>query len=141
MKFLKLSLFVLIAATLFFSCQKEYSLENPTSPTGAWQFNDSSKLYAGDIDSAYIEITGTTKILHMIGPSADGTQTFSLQLYATDSFTVGTYKASLSQVDFEYYTSAKTIYQGDQLTGEFLVNITSIGNNKIAGTFSGIAQL
>ncbi|MDQ6755679.1 MAG: hypothetical protein M3004_01975 [Bacteroidota bacterium] len=140
MKIFKLSSFLILLATLFFSCQKEYSLETPKMPAGTWQFNDSTKLYTGNIDSAYIETTGTIKTLRLIGKSADGSQTFNMHLYATDSFTVGAYKASLFQSDFEYFTQAKTLYQADQFVGEFIVNITAIGNSNVTGIFSGVAS-
>ncbi len=140
MKTLKIYSLIVLLAALFFSCQKEYSLEVIVTPAGTWQFNDSTKLYAGNIDTAYIETTGTTKTLNLIGESADGQQNFLLHLYATDSFTVGTYKASLFQSDFQYYTRSKTIYQADQLIGEFIVTITAIGNNNITGIFAGASE-
>lgn len=137
---LKISSLILLIAVLFFSCQKEYSLEGIVTPAGTWQFNDAAKLYVGNIDSAYIETTGTTKTVNLIGKSADGQQNFLLHLYATDSFTVGTYKASLFQSDFQYYTQSKTIYQADQFIGEFIVTITAIGNNNITGIFAGASE-
>ncbi len=140
MKTLKIYSLIVLLAALFFSCQKEYSLEVIVTSAGTWQFNDSTKLYAGNIDTAYIETTGTTKTLNLIGKSADGQQNFLLHLYATDSFTVGTYKASLFQSDFQYYTQSKTIYQADQLIGEFIVTITAIGNNNITGIFAGASE-
>ncbi len=140
MKTLKIYSLIILLAALFFSCQKEYSLEVIVTSAGTWQFNDGTKLYAGNIDTAYIETTGTTKTLNLIGKSADGQQNFLLHLYATDSFTVGTYKASLFQSDFQYYTQSKTIYQADQLIGEFIVTITAIGNNNITGIFAGASE-
>src|SRR5450759_2704797 len=140
MKTLKISSLIVLLAALFFSCQKEYSLEVIVTSAGTWQFNDGTKLYAGNIDTAYIETTGTTKTLNLIGKSADGQQNFLLHLYATDSFTVGTYKASLFQSDFQYYKQSKTIYQADQLIGEFIVTITAIGNNNITGIFAGASE-
>lgn len=125
---------------LFYSCQKEYSLEQMVTAAGTWQFNDASKLYEGNIDTAYIETVGTTKTLNLIGRSTDGQQNFFLNLYTTDSFTVGAYKASLFQADFLYNTQAKTLYQADNFIGEFIVNITAIGNNSITGTFSGDSE-
>jgi hypothetical protein len=140
MKILKVSSLIVLLATLFFACQKEYSLENAVTPAGTWQFNNDTKLYAGNIDTAYIETTATTKTLNLVGRSADGQQNFLLHLYATDSFNVGTYKASLFQNDFLYFTQAKTFYQADQFIGEFTVIITAIGNSNISGTFSGLAE-
>ena len=140
MKILKTSAFILLLSTFFVSCQKEYSLENVFTPPGTWQFNDDTKLYSGNIDSAYIETTGTTKTLYLIGKSSDGSQNFLMHLYATDSFTVGTYKASLFQSDFQYYNPSKTIYEADQFIGEFIVTLTALSNNNITGIFSGTSE-
>lgn len=140
MKTLKIFSLIAFIAALFFSCQKEYSIEGIVTPPGTWQFNDSTKLYAGNMDSAYIETTGSTKTLSLVGRSSDGLQNFLLHLYATDSFTVGEYKASAFQTDFQYYTQSKTIYQADQFIGEFIVTITAIGNNSISGIFSGDSE-
>ena len=137
MKILKFSSLALVLATIFFSCQKEYSLENVITPAGTWQFNDAARLYAGNIDTAYIATTGTTKTLNLVGRSADGKENFLLHLYATDSFKVGDYKASLYENDFLYFTQAKTFYTADQFIGEFIVTITAIGNNSVTGTFAG----
>jgi len=140
MKTLKISSLFILFALLFFSCQKEFSLEGVITPAGTWQFNDAATQYMGNIDTAYIETTGTTKTLNLVGKTTDGSQNFLLHLYATDSFTVGTYTASLFQSDFQYYITAKSIYQADQFIGEFIVTINSIGNNNITGIFSGSAQ-
>jgi hypothetical protein len=141
MKNPKILLFlILVCSVLFFSCQKEYSVEEGLLTSGTWQFNDASKLYTGDIDSAYIETTGSTKSLTLTGKSTNGQQDFLLHLYATDTFRVGTYKASLFQSDFQYFSQAKNIYQADQFIGEFIVTVTAIGNNNITGIFSGISE-
>lgn len=140
MKAIKFLIFSFIAILILNSCQKEYSVESNglVVPTGTWQFFNSSKLYAGNMDSAYVGPSSSpnTQILHLIGTSLDGTQTFNLQLYA-DSFNVGSYKASLFQSTFLYTSGGNTIYQAGQLIGEFIVNITSINATSITGTFSG----
>jgi hypothetical protein len=92
------------------------------------------------MDTAYIQASGTTKTLSLIGRTADGQQNFRLNLFAIDSFTVGTYKASLSQTDFQYFAQGKNIYQADQFIGEFIVVVTALGNNQITGTFSGTSK-
>ena len=143
MKNFKISALLVLLTGLFFSCQKEYSFEGLITPAGTWQFNDDTKLYVGNIDTAYIETSGTTKTLRLMGrSSSDNKQNFLLQLYATDSFTVGTYTASLFQTDFQYYTQATTLYQADALTGtgQFTVTITAIGNNSVTGTFAGDSE-
>jgi len=142
MKLTKITFYLFLAAVLLNACRKEYSLEGSglNVPAGTWQFNDSLKLFSGNMDSAFIDYSSNTntKELNLIGTSLDGSQTFQLHLFA-DTFKIGTYKASLFQSSFEYTTTAKTIYTADQLVGEFIVNITSLSSNLIAGTFSGTA--
>ena len=140
MKHFKNYFFIGLLASCFFSCQKEYSLEAELTSAGTWQFNDDTKLYKGNIDSAYIEVAGATRTLSLIGKSEDKQKNFLLHLYATDSFTVGTYKASLFQADFQYFSTSKNIYQADQFIGEFIVTITAIGNKNITGVFSGDSE-
>ena len=136
------SFLCLIITCFFWSCQKELSLEgsNIKLAAGTWQFNDSTKLFRGNIDTAYVESSGSTKILNLLGTSLTGTEFFEIQLKSLDSFRLGTYTASLDESEFKYFTSAKTIYQADQFTGEMLVTITALGNKKITGTFAGIAR-
>lgn len=142
MKPIKITFYLFLASVLFHACSKEYSLEggNLKVPSGTWEFKDSLIQFQGNMDTAYITSSSgtTTKELQLIGTSADGSQTFRMHLFA-DTFTTGTYKASLFQSSFEYAIPAKTIYQADQLIGEFIVNITSLSNNFISGTFSGTA--
>ena len=142
MKQIKIALYFFAAMVLLNACQKEYSVEHggKTTPSGTWQFNDSTQLFAGNMDSVYIDSSTSlnTKILHLIGKSLDGTQSFNLELYAP-SFTTGTYKASLFQSTFLYTAGGSNIYQANQLIGEFIVNITALTNANISGTFSGSA--
>lgn len=142
MKHIKIALYFFTAIVLLNACKKEYSIEHAgkTTSTGTWQFNDSTQLFTGNIDSAFIDSSASlnTKILHLIGTSLDGKQSFNLQLYAT-SFTTGTYKASLFQSTFLYTAGSNNIYQASQLIGEFIVNITALTSTNISGTFSGSA--
>ena len=142
MKLLKITSYFFVVVIFFSACRKEYSLEggNLKVPSGTWEFSDSLKQFQGDMDTAYIEFPAgtTTKVLHLIGTSLDGSQSFQMNLYA-DTFKTGTYKASLFQSSFNYTTSAKTLYQADQLVGEFIVTVTSFSDNFISGTFSGTA--
>ena len=142
MKHIKIAFYYFVTIFLLNACQKEYSLEGNglIVPTGTWQFNDSTHLFAGNMDSAYIDSSSSlnTKILHLIGTSLDGTQSFNMELYA-NSFTAGTYKASLFQSTFQYTSGGSSIYQAGQLIGEFIVTITSFTNTQISGTFSGSA--
>jgi hypothetical protein len=140
MKRLKVILTLFIGMVLLNACKKEYSFEkNSQKPTGNWEFKDSTHQYTGDMDTAYISGTGASKELHLTGVSIDGNQSFNLILYA-DTFQTGSYKASLSQISFDYSASGKTIYQASQLNGEFIVNITSINATQVTGNFSGIAK-
>jgi hypothetical protein len=140
MKHIKIVLYFFVTIVLLNACQKEYSTEGNglVVPTGTWQFNDSTQLFAGDMDSAYIDSTSSvnTKILHLIGRSLDGSQAFNMELYAS-SFSAGTYKASLFQSTFQYTSGGSNVYQAGQLIGEFIVNVTSLTNSQVSGTFSG----
>ena len=143
MKQLQIALCIFATFVILNACQKEYSNEQGSLkvPTGTWQFSDSSHLFAGNMDSAYIDSTSSsnTQILHLIGTSLDGSQSFNLELYAS-SFTTGTYKASLFQTTFQYTSGATGIYQAGQLIGEFIVNITTLNSTQVSGTFSGSAS-
>ncbi len=140
MKTFRSAFYVLLFTLTLYSCQKEYSVENSNIkvPTGSWEFKDAGAQYIGDMDTAYIAVSGNTNELHLIGTSLDGTQKFHLHLFA-DTFKVGTYKASLFQSSFTYTSGAASLFNANQLVGEFIVNVTSYGNNVIAGNFSGSA--
>ena len=140
MKRIKVPFYLLLILLLLNACKKEYSVENNSLKvhTGTWQFNDSLTLFSGNMDSAYIDSSTGTKVLYLIGTSLNGSQNFHMELYA-DTFKTGIYKASLFQSSFSYTSTAKTIYQADQLIGEFTVNVTSFSPAGITGTFSGRA--
>ena len=137
---MRFSLLIFVFTCFLWSCQKEYSLEGSLIklPTGTWQFNDSSKLFHGNMDTAFIDTSRPTKILHLMGTSSTGNETFSMQLFSTDSFKLGTYRASVPESEFEYFSLITTKYQTDILTGEFIVTVTQLANNHITGTFSGM---
>ena len=142
MKFLPFILVAFFGSVLISSCSKEYSLENGNggkTASGTWEFNDSIKGYQGNIDTAYILGTGSNKELHLVGPSLTGNQNFNLILYS-DSFKVGSYKASLFNSSFDFSTGGKSIYKAGQVYGEFIVNITSFNKGLIIGTFSGTVR-
>ncbi len=140
MKTLKFAFYIFLSIMFFNSCQKEYSVETGgmVVPAGNWEFKDGSRQFQGNMDTAYIDASNTIKELHLIGTSTNGLQTFHLHLYA-DNFQTGTYKASVFQSSFDYTTGSKQLYNANQLIGEFIVNVTSYGNNLIAGSFSGSA--
>lgn len=129
-------------AAVFTSCKKEYSIENVGSkgelPFGNWQFSEGGTDFAGTIDTTYIKDGGSIKEMHLVGKSNDGTQGFHLVIFAND-FVPGSYKASAYQSSFEYGSASPLLYSASQLTGEFIVNITSINEELITGTFSGAA--
>lgn len=138
MKHLRIIFSLLAASVIWNACKKEYSAENSFKKitTGNWQFSNGSTKYSGNMDTVYQATAGSTNELFLIGTTSNGSQTFYLRLFA-DSFKIGAYKASAFQSLFVYSSSGKTIYQAGQLTGEFIVNITSINSNSIGGTFSG----
>ena len=140
MKLLSISCSFLLAMVLLNACQKEYSIENGNKgiAQGTWQFTNGGIKYAGNMDTIYQVAAGGTNELFLIGTSSNGTQNFEMHLFA-DTFKIGTYKASAFQSSFIYSSSGTTIYQASQLIGEFTVNITSLGDNNIGGTFSGSA--
>lgn len=140
MKFFKIIFAVFVVSTLLNACRKEYSIEGAGGKlaVGNWEFMTNAH-YMGNMDSAYIISTGSSNELHLEGTSNDGSQKFNMVLYS-DSFNVGSYKASLFQSSFDYTTTAKTIYEAGQTVGEFVVNITSVTNGLIVGTFSGKAM-
>lgn len=142
MKLIKTVFGLLILAALVNSCSKEFSVENNglKIPVGNWEFTgDTTTAYTGNMDSAYIISSSSVHELHLNGTSASGDQNFRMTLYA-DTFKVGSYKASLFQSAFTYTATAKTLYDADQLVGEFIVNITSLSSNLVIGTFSGTAK-
>ena len=141
MKFMKTILPIFAATMLLFSCAKEYSVESGGKQlsAGNWEFKDSAKEYMGFIDTAYIANAGNSKQLNLIGNSNNGLDQWSLRLYA-DTFVVGSYKASLFQTTMKYTGGGKTIYDVNQVSGEFIVKIAVINANLITGTFSGSAR-
>lgn len=141
MKLIKTIPAFFVAALLLFGCAKEYSVETGGKQlsSGNWEFKDSTREYMGSIDTAYINDAVNTKQLNLIGKSIDGSEEWSLRLYA-DTFKIGSYKASLFQSSMKYTGDGKTIYEVNQVSGEFIVKITAINANLITGTFSGSAR-
>lgn len=139
MKHLKIVFYLLSIAVMMNACSKEYSVEGASGliySTGAWQFNDSTTLFAGNMDSAYIDSSTSTHVLHLVGTSLTGSQHFELLLYA-HNFSAGTYKASLFESGFVYTSPTGNIYQSGQLVGEFTVTVSAISSTLITGSFSG----
>ena len=141
MKFLNIILGFFVATLILFSCAKEYSVETNGKrlPAGNWEFKDSTREYMGIIDTAYIADAGNSKQLNLIGKSLDGKENWSMRFYA-DTFKVGNYKASLFQTSMKYSGSGKTIYEVNQVSGDFTAKITAVSGNLITGTFAGSAR-
>ena len=141
MKFLKFIPYFFIATLLFTSCAKEYSVETggKKQATGNWEFKDSTREYMGVIDTAYIAEAGTMKQLNLLGKSLDGKENWNMRFYA-DTIKVGNYKASLLQTSMKYTGGGKSIYEVNQVSGDFTGKITAISGNLITGTFSGSAR-
>jgi hypothetical protein len=140
MKYLQHLLVLSGAIVIFFSCQKEYSVENngPGTNIGAsqWQFKDSTgALLKGPVDTAYIDSVGPLKYLTVEGVSDDGRDFITLQVFGT-TIAPGAYKLPNSM--FDYIRSGVSIYQSDAAVApDFTVNITAIDTAGVTGTFSG----
>ena len=54
MKHIKIALYFFLSIVLLNACQKEHSQEGNglVVPTGTWQFNDNTQLFAGNVDSS-----------------------------------------------------------------------------------------
>lgn len=139
MKLFNYLLSFFVVTFFFVSCQKEYSIENHfLQDPGSWQFENGNTKYTGNMDTVYQMAAGGTQELFLVGSTADGKEKFELHLFA-DSFKVGTYKASLFQSSFVYSAGTQTLYEAGQLVGEFTVQLTSVTDQSITGTFSGAA--
>ena len=138
MKFLKFSFWVLFVAVIVVSCSKEYSSEQLRPATGSWEFKNGGLNYAGYLDTIY-QTSGTgSNVLYIIGRSDDGSQHFQLKLYG-NSFSPRSYYASQGQSSFSYTLPYKSIYNANQLDGEFVVDLATLDSSIIQGTFSGTA--
>ncbi len=131
------SLFLLSAVAVFlFSCQKELSLENgkPGVQESQWEFTEGS-IFQGNIDTAYLEPSGTFQSLAFEGATADGRGEIFLQIFGT-TITNTTYRNP--NVFFEYLENGTTRYSNVPTTADaFTVVITSLDSNSVSGTFSG----
>ena len=141
MNYLQRLLALLTICTAIFSCQKEYSIENPvgtTNTTAQWEFKEAGVQFKGPIDTAYIDTISTYKFLTINGHSADGTSQISLQVFGAD-LKVGTYKTPFSLLT--YVKGGTALYQTDQAaTDSFTIVITKADSTGVAGTFNGKAM-
>ena len=140
MKYLKRLLLLLTISAAVFSCQKEYSVENPTgnsNTTAQWEFKEAGVQFKGPIDSASVDTLGGYRFLTMNGRSTDGTAQITLQLFGVD-LKVGTYKTPFSL--FAYIKGGTPIYQTDQTAADsFTIIISKVDSFSVAGTFTGNA--
>ena len=143
MRTVKIFSLLVVLLSIFNSCQKEFSLEGGTITLlpGTWEFRDSNTLYRGDMDTAFVETSGSTKTLRLQGTSFNGLEDFELVLNTTGAaFTTGTYMASNGAASFEYSKNGQVLYEANQLLGEFIVTISSISATSVTGTFTGFAN-
>ena len=140
MKYLQRLLVLLTISTAIFSCQKEYSIENPggiVNTSAQWEFKEGGVQFKGPIDTASIDTISNYKFLTIIGRSDDGSSQITLQVFGAD-LKVGTYKTPFSL--FAYIKGGTPVYQTDQTaTDSFTIVITKVDINGVTGTFSGKA--
>ena len=137
MKLIKQLLWLTGVFVLFFSCKKEKSVERALgagTPTG-WEFKDSTKVFKGRMDTAYLQSVGSISSIILEGTSLDGTSDFYLEIFGIN-VAPGTYKNP--NVQFAYVTNGTVLYESVPAnTDKFTVTITSLDANGISGTFSG----
>jgi hypothetical protein len=122
---------------LFFSCQKELSLENGGETGGEfqWEFKEAALEFKGPIDTAYIDASAGLEALSIEGVSSDGTGSIILQVFG-NPLSATTYKTP--NVVFEYASNGTVEYLNDlSATDKFSVTISSIDSVSVSGTFSG----
>lgn len=141
MKYLhRLIALVLISAGIF-SCQKEYSIENPTgtnSLNGQWEFKEGGVQFKGTIDTVSVDTINTYTFFTLVGRSDDGSAQMTLQVFGKD-LKPGTYKTPFSL--FAYIKGGTPVYQTDQTaTDSFTIVISKADSTGISGTFNGKAS-
>lgn len=137
MKILKQVFWLTGAFILFFSCKKEKSLENGSGsvPT-EWEFKDSTVLFNGKMDTAYIQTSGSISSVILEGTSTDTKGKFYLEIFEVNITAGSTYKSP--NVQFIYRENGATLYESVPAnTDKFTVTITEIDADGISGTFSG----
>jgi hypothetical protein len=133
-----------------FACGKEYSHEGgplTNQPSGdsvvhksAWEFKESSILYKGPVDTAFLIWETGKQLLSISGKSTSGDQRISIVISNAGSITAGTYATNQFQVKFFYTTAADTLYAArPYFGGNLSVTITEIDDHHVKGTFRGIA--
>lgn len=137
MKVVKQFFWVTATFILFFSCKKEKSVEGGSGSgiSSQWEFKDSTLVFNGKMDTAYMQTAGSISSIVLEGTSTDGTSDFYLEIFGIN-ITKGTYKSP--NVQFTYVVKGKVLYKSVPAnTDKFSVTITSIDANGISGTFSG----
>lgn len=134
----QLRFFVLIVSlvTVIFACNKELSDESGAGapqPSG-WEFSETS-LFAGGVDTGYIETTGGFQNFGFEGTSQDGKGSIVLQVSGA-AITPGRY--ANPSVFFEYTENGSTVYYNvPTATDAFSVEILTIDSASVTGTFTG----
>jgi hypothetical protein len=140
MKYLHRLLALLSISVAVFSCQKEYSLENPTgsnTPTAQWEFKEAGVQFKGPVDTVSIDTLSGFKFLTINGRSDDGSSQITLQVFGAD-LKPGTYKTPFSL--FAYIKAGNVVYQTDQTSVDsFTIVLTKVDTSGVTGTFSGKA--
>ena len=136
MKHLRFLVLLSSFSILFFSCQKELSIENGNAGNSSsqWEFSESAN-FKGDIDTAYLEPSGGFQSLVFEGTTPDGKGEIFMQLFGT-TLTATVYKNP--NVFFEYSQNDTLIYSNvPSSIDKFSVIITTIDSTSVTGTFSG----
>ena len=140
MKYLQRLLVLFTISATIFSCQKEYSVENPSgsnTPTAQWEFKEAGVQFKGPVDTVAVDTIGPYKFLTINGRSDDGSSRITLQAFDT-TLKVGVYKTP--KCLFAYSQSGSIIYQTDQTAiDSFTITITKLDTSGVTGTFSGRA--
>jgi hypothetical protein len=142
MKYFKILSALFFFSTLFYACQKEYSVEVPISTNNSsfqWQFTESGVTYKGKVDTAYVDTLGQFKILTITGTSTDGKDHINLMVNS-QKLAAGTFNNP--SCGYGYIRSGATVYQTDltDLTDSFTITITKIDSSGVVGTFTGKAK-
>ena len=136
MKHLRFLVLISSFSILFFSCQKELSVENGNAGNSSsqWEFSEAAN-FKGDIDTAYLEPSGGFQSLVFEGTTPDGKGEIFMQLFGT-TLTATVYKNP--NVFFEYSQNDTLIYSNvPSSIDKFTVIITTLDSTSVTGTFSG----
>jgi len=141
MRFIRTLFLIASLPAIFYSCQKEESIELDSVPVSGtrWEFKDSSLLFTGTMDSASSITIGNFQSLIIEGKSSDGLSELYIQILSPDNIRKGSY--SNPAVIFDYSVSGVSNYVNVPTdVNKFTVTITRIDSAFVEGTFSGEVQ-